>query len=355
MVREPHPARARWTVAEAQGWYARQPWLVGCNFIPSTAINQLEMWQAGTFDIESIDRELGWASGIGFNTVRVFLHDLLWRRDRQGITQRVDRFLATASRHGISPMFVLLDGCWDPQPLSGPQRAPQPHVHNSGWVQSPGVQILSDPARHDELESYVKGIIAQFRDDTRVLAWDLFNEPDNPNPAFAAQEAPNKAGVVLMLLRRAYEWAREAAPTQPITAGVWRGDWRDIDKVPEIDRLMLGESDVISFHSYQPADDVRARIDELEQYGRPVLLTEYMSRTTGSTFEAVLPLLKARRIGAYNWGFVAGKTQTIYPWDSWVRPYSSEPDVWYHDVLRPDGTPYRQEEVDLVRRLTADS
>ena len=352
VVRERRPARAQWTVAEAQAWYASQPWLVGCNFIPSTAVNQLEMWQADTFDLEAIDRELGWASQIGFNTARVFLHDLLWKQDPDGLTQRVDLLLATASRHGICPMLVLLDGVWDPSPRIGRQRAPRAHVHNSGWVQSPGVEILSDPARHDELEGYVKGVIGHFREDARVLAWDLFNEPDNPNPIYAAQELPNKAEVALMLLRRAYEWAREAGPTQPITAGVWRGHWGDIGEVSEIDRLMLTESDVISFHSYDPADRLRVSIDELRQYSRPMLLTEYFSRPTGSTFEATLPMLKERKVGAYNWGFVAGKTQTIYPWDSWARTYTSEPEVWFHDVLRPNGTPYRQEEVDLIRRLS---
>jgi len=343
--------RSRWTVEEAQGWHRRQPWLVGCNFIPSNAINQLEMWQAETFDIETIDRELEWASDIGFNAARVFLHDLLWKQDNEGFRSRVDQFLETASRHGVLVMFVLFDGVWDPYPALGPQRATRPHVHNSGWVQSPGAGVLAAADRHEELEGYVTGVVQSFRDDDRVLAWDLFNEPDSPNPAYGDRELPDKAERATALLGRAYGWAREAGPTQPITAGVWYGRVQGED-ASEINRMMLSESDVISFHSYLEAERVASRIRELKEFERPILLTEYMSRGSGSTFEAVLPLLKEQKVGAFNWGFVSGKTQTIYPWDSWVREYEGEPDEWFHDVLRADGTAYRAEEVELIRGLT---
>src|SRR4051812_20003816 len=109
---EPGP----WPVAKAEGWSREHPWLVGCNFAPSTAINQLEMWQADTFDLPTIDRELGWAEVLGFNSVRVFLHHLLWEQDPQGFLSRIDQFLAVADRHKIGVMFVLFDGVWDPFP-----------------------------------------------------------------------------------------------------------------------------------------------------------------------------------------------------------------------------------------------
>ena len=118
--------RDRWTPEQAHAWYAKQPWLVGCNYIPSNAINQLEMWQADTFDPATIDRELGWAASLGFTSVRVFLHDLLWQQDREGFLKRLDQFLAIAERHHIGVMLVPLDGVWDPQPgwaSSGPQAA----------------------------------------------------------------------------------------------------------------------------------------------------------------------------------------------------------------------------------------
>jgi hypothetical protein len=145
-------ARERWTPAEAEAWYREKPFLVGANFIPSTAINPLEMWQVETFDPETIDRELGFAAAIGFNSMRVFLHHLLWEQDREGFLERVERFLAICDRRGIGVMMVLLDGVWDPNPRAGKQREPRPHVHNSGWVQSPGAAVLDDPRRQDELQ-----------------------------------------------------------------------------------------------------------------------------------------------------------------------------------------------------------
>ena len=224
-------------------------------------------------------------------------------------------------------------------------------MHNSGWVQSPGAEILADPSRQDELEGYVSRVIGRFRDDERVLAWDLFNEPDNPNPAYRDRELTDKAERATELLTKIYPWARAAGPSQPITAGIYGPDWDDLDTTSDIRGLMLNESDVISFHSYHPPNGLRERIDALEPYGRPILLTEYMARGAGSTFEGALPLLRERNVGAYNWGFVSGKTQTIYPWDSWARVYEAEPDPWFHDVLRPDGEPYREQEVELIRRL----
>lgn len=343
--------REQWTPAESQEWHARQPWFFGCNFIPSTAINQLEMWQAGTFDLDSCDRELGWAAGLGMNAARVFLHDLPFRTDEPAFVDRIDRFLGVAAGHGIAVMFVLFDGVWDPHPAPGPQRAPKPRVHNSGWVQSPGAEILGDPARHHEMAGYVRGVVGHFRDDPRVLAWDLFNEPENPNvAAYPQSELKDKALVAEKLLARAFGWAREAGPTQPLTAGPWLGRVAG-EGVSSINRLMISESDVISFHSYLDPGRVANRIDELSEYGRPLFLTEFMARGGGSTLEAVLPLAKERGVGAFCWGLVSGRTQTIYPWDSWQRTYDGEPDPWFHDLLHSDGTPYRTEEAQLMRDL----
>ena len=345
-------ASTQWTVAQANAWYGEQPWLVGCNFNPSTAINQLEMWQAETFDPEAIDRELGWAEALGFNSVRVYLHHLLWQQHARGFLHRMETFLDIAERHNIGVMFVLLDGVWDPFPQLGPQRAPKPHVHNSGWVQSPGVELLSDPERHDELKGYIKGVVGHFRKDPRIHAWDIFNEPENTNrPAYVRHEPDNKAELSLMLLRKAFAWARQARPTQPITAAVWAGDWSEGGLSP-INRFMLEQSDIITFHCYSDLAQTKARVGSLERYHRPIICTEYMARPAGSTFQDVLPYFMQQRIGAYNWGFVAGKTQTIYPWDSWTKAYTAEPEVWFHDIFRPDGTPYDPDEVELIKHLT---
>lgn len=345
--------RGIWTKEQANAWYARQPWLVGANYAPYNAINQLEMWQAETFDPATIEKELVWAENLGMNTMRVFLHDKLWQQDPAGFKKRIDQFLTIAARHHIRPMLVLFDSCWDPFPHAGRQHEPVQGLHNSGWVQSPGADILKDTGQYPMLESYVKDIVGHFKNDDRVVVWDVWNEPDNTNASsYGRWEPVNKVALVINLLPQVFAWAREVNPSQPLTAGVWAGNWSDPAKLKPIDKIQLEESDIISFHNYDNGEEFEKRIQWLQPYGRPILCTEYMSRGNKSTFEGSLPVAKKYKVAAYNWGFVAGKTNTIYPWDSWQKPYATEPDLWFHDIFRPDGQPYKQAEVDLIKNLT---
>lgn len=356
---DPRPVSAagqharRWSPGKARAWQKRTGWLVGSNYIPAYAVNQLEMWQAETFDAVAIDHELRLAESLGFNSVRVYLHHLLWEQDPGGLLQRMEEFLDIAEAHGIGVMFVLLDGVWDPHPQPGPQPAPRPHIHNSRWVQSPGAEILGDPTRYRELKPYIKGVIRHFRRDRRIHAWDLFNEPDNPNPFYFSVEVPDKAERVHEVLAKAFRWARAARPRQPLTAGVWVGNWSDRTTLRPIEKLMLKNSDVVSFHHYGPLDDLQERVQHLRRYRRPLLCTEWMARTAGSTFDPHLGFFAAEGVAAYNWGFVAGKTQTIYPWESWLIPYTDEPTVWFHDIFRADGSPYDAGEIDYIRSITS--
>jgi hypothetical protein len=326
--------------------------MIGCNFIPSTAINQLEMWHDETFDEETIRRELGWAANLGFNTIRVFLHDLLWKLDADGLYARMDRFLSICKENEIAVMFVIFDGVWDPHPTFG-RREPKKFVHNSGWLQSPGAAILRDIHRHDELEEYVKGVIGNFSQDPRIHSWDIFNEPDNLNPtSYLSFEPDNKSELSMLLLRKAFAWARSMNPSQPLTAGLWYGDWSSIDTMKAMDRFMIMESDFISFHNYDGPIEVERRIKFLQKHNRPVLCTEYMARTFENTFQNILPLFRSNNVGAINWGFVNGKSQTCYPWDSWLTKYEKEPDLWFHDIFRSDGSAYVQEEVQFIMEMS---
>jgi cellulase (glycosyl hydrolase family 5) len=343
---------ARWTEVQASSWYARQSWLVGSNFLPADAINELEMWQADTFDASEIDKEFGWAEGLGMNTMRVFLHDLLWQ-NADGFKKRLDTFLTIASKHHIRPMLVLFDSCWDPNPKLGPQHPPIPGVHNSGWVQSPGAKALTDPAQESRLRAYVEGVVGAFANDSRVLAWDVWNEPSNTNGgAYGKVELSDKQQRVLQLLPKVFEWARSAHPSQPLTSGVWEGEW-SLEKTDPITRVQLEQSDIISFHNYNWPEDFEQHLKVLEQYRRPIICTEYMARSVGSTFDTILPIAKKHNVGAINWGFVVGKSQTNLPWDSWEKPYVLRPPVvWFHDIFHPDGRPYREREAQLIRELT---
>jgi hypothetical protein len=345
---------ARWTEKEAADWYAKQAWLVGSNYIPADAINELEMWQADTFDAKRIDLELGWAEAIGLNTMRVFLHDLLWQQDPAGFQKRIDAFLQIATKHHIKPLFVLFDSCWDPEPRLGKQHAPRPGVHNSGWVQSPGAKALQDVGQYPRLEAYVREVVGAFGKDERVLGWDIWNEPDNGNGgSYAEREPKNKNELVLALLPRAFGWARAAHPTQPLTSGVWKDDWAVPEKLGPGAKIQIEMSDVISFHSYDKPEVFEKKVLPLQQYHRPILCTEYMARGNGSTFQGTLAIAKKYNVAAINWGLVAGRTQTYLPWDSWQHPYTDrEPAIWFHEIFRTDGTPYSAEETAFIMQTT---
>jgi hypothetical protein len=348
-----HAREKRWSVARADHWYSKQPWLVGSNYIPATAINQLEMWQADTFDSQRIDLELGWAESLGMNTMRVFLHDLLWQQDAEGFKRRIDIFLQIASKHKIKPIFVLFDSCWDANPHLGKQPDPKPGVHNSGWVQSPGAKALQDASQYPRLEAYVRGVVGAFAGDTRILAWDIWNEPPEANSGTNGTVVPsNTADLVTALLPKAFAWARLAGATQPLTSGVYTGDWSNPEKLGSMERIQLGLSDIVSFHNYDRPEEFEKRVLWLQQYHRPIFCTEYMARGNGSTFQGTLPIAKKYRVAAYNWGFVAGKTQTYFPWDSWQKPYTDrQPVMWFHDIFRRDGQPYMPEEVAFIRSI----
>lgn len=351
------PAQAQqWTPEQANAWKKTQPWRAGSNFAPSTAINQLEMWQAETFDPETIDRELGYAASCGMNCARVYLHDLLWTQDSEGLLKRVDQFLSIADKHKIGVMLVLFDDVWDPFPKLGKQRDPKPHVHNSGWVQSPGKDVLVDEARRRALEPYVKGVITRFKDDKRVIVWDLYNEPGNPNKsAYGHVELPleEKKKHALELVKLSFEWAWEIRPSQPLTVGVWTGDWSTKEKRDELNAYQLDHSDIISFHAYVDLAKTKEMTEPLFAYGRPVVCTEFMARTAGSRLQEILPYFKEKGVDAYQWGLVAGKTQTQYPWESWKRDFTAEPEEWFHELFHKDGKPYDKEETDLYKKLTS--
>lgn len=323
-----------WSIEKANEWYRQHPWITGANFLPSTAINQLEMWQAETFDPVTIDRELGWAEDIGFNAMRVFLHSLAWKQDPDGFKKRMDQYLAIADRHGIKTLFVFFDDCWNKVPHPGKQPEPKPGVHNSGWVQDPGQPLSNDTTLFPGLEKYVKDVMGRFARDKRVLLWDLYNEPGNSG----------KKDSSLALLTKVFEWAREVNPEQPITAGLWAWDFE------KLNRFQVLHSDIITYHDYEEPQWHQRVIELLKAGGRPLICTEYMARTRNSRFSNVLPLLKKENVGAINWGFVSGKSNTIYAWDTPIAD-GSQPAEWFHDIFFRDGRPYRQDEVNLIRKL----
>ena len=329
------PVKAKWTVEQANAWSAENGWLRGSNFNPSTAINQLETWQAETFDTLTIDRELGWAQEIGMNCMRVYLHHVAWEVDKEGFKNRMDKYLGIADSHGIKTIFVIFDDCWNPTYQAGKQPDPKPGVHNSGWVRDPGDLIHEDSTLIVLLEEYAKDILTTFKDDKRIVMWDLYNEPGNFK--YEKKSMP--------LLKKVFEWGWEVRPSQPLTAGVWT------PALPEFNKFQLENSDIITYHNYNGPEEHQSVIDSLRKYNRPLVCTEYMARRNNSLFTNIMPILKKENVGAINWGLVAGKSNTKYAWDEPIAD-GSEPPLWFHEIFHPDGKPYKQEEVDLIKSLT---
>lgn len=329
------PVKKIWNLEQAKAWSEKTGWLRGSNFNPSTAINQLETWQAESFDTATINRELGWAAEIGMNAMRVYLHHLAWEVDKEGFKNRMTKYLEIADKHGIRTIFVFFDDCWNPTYTAGKQPDPKPGVHNSGWVRDPGDLIFQDSTLINVLELYVKDVLTTFKDDERIAIWDLYNEPGN-----------NKLGNKSMpLLKKVFEWGWEVRPSQPLSSGVWNKSLTDLNK------FQVENSDIITYHNYSGPEKHQTLIDSLKLYGRPLVCTEYMARRNNSLFTNIMPMLKAQNVGAINWGLVDGKTNTKYAWDEPITD-GSEPPLWFHEIFRPDGTPYKKEEVDLIINLT---
>lgn len=325
-------------------------WRFGANFIPSNAINQLEMWQSDTFDAATIHRELGWAAAVGMRVMRVYLHDLLWEDDADGLLRRIDMFLNIADKFDIKTIFVFFDDCWSENFSLGKQPAPKPYTHNSGWVQSPGTQVADDPTQFGRLEVYVKEVIRHFATDERILMWDLYNEPGNCVHGDHLSTNGFHGEGALPLLKAVFSWAREVDPEQPLTVGVWCFT----SHFDTLNRFSLENSDVVSFHCYSPRRELFERINLLRYIadGRPLICTEYMARPK-STFKDCLPVLQENNISAINWGLVAGKTNTIYPW-RWEAE-KNEPELYFHDVFKSDGSPLYPDEVNFFKNVIKSS
>jgi hypothetical protein len=324
------------TLERAWHWHTQTIPLRGCNYLPRTAVNVTEMWQEETYDPATIDQELGWAQAAGYNSLRVFVQYLVWRDDPAGLLARLDHFLDIATNHGMRTMWVPFCDCSfsGREPYLGPQDAPIEGVHNSGWVPSPGLGRVTDRDAWPDLKRYIQDLVGRYGQDKRVLVWDLYNEPGNSNMGERS----------LPLVEATFQWAREADPAQPLTVGLWT------DLKGQMSRRLAELSDVVSFHAYGDPQEVESTIEACQSYDRPLLCTEWLRRQAGNTFATILPLFRQHKIGWYHWGLVAGKTQTYMPWGS--KPGDPMPAVWQHDVLHPNGRPYDESDIELVRGFT---
>jgi hypothetical protein len=327
-----------WSTEKANQWYKEKKWILGFNYVTSTAVNSTEMWQNESFDAGAVERELALASRCGYNSCRVFLQYLVWREEGKVFEGNFERFLGIAGKNNITVLPIFFDDCAfaGKEPFLGEQDEPRPGIHNSGWTPSPGFTAADDPACEESLKSYVQSLVKAHGDDGRIIAWDLYNEPGNSG----------REGKSLDLLTKTFAWARDCNPGQPLTSGIYV--WKDYDLA------CAGLSDIISFHDYGNAENTKTRIKSLKQYGRPLLCTEWLHRPKGNTIEGHLPLYKAEHIGTYHWGLVNGKTQTHLNWDKSKNTAEGTP-LWQHDIFTGDLKPYSEKETAFIKELSGKS
>ncbi|HEY4288145.1 MAG TPA: cellulase family glycosylhydrolase [Puia sp.] len=324
----------RWANQRAWNWYNKQPWYCGFNYIPAYAINYTAMWDKTSFDATAIDKELALAEQSGMNVLRAVLQYAVYEDDPKYFIRTLETFVAICNKHHIKFVPSLFDDCSFgivQDPRTGKQPDPLPGWYAWAWSPSPGHSMVVDSTTHPRLEKYVQDIISHFKNDDRILFWDLYNEPTNGGLGSAS----------FPLLKKVVAWARSVNPAQPLTVDVF-------DKNPRLNEIIFAASDIITFHNYENKEVLFKQIKELKTHGRPVICTEWMNRPWKSTIGNNLAVFYEEKVGCMLWGLVNGKTQTNLPWGH--RPGDPVPAVWQHDLYRGDYTPYDTSEISILKK-----
>ncbi len=320
-----------WTAEQANAWYETVKWQMGLNYVPTSAVNTTEMWQDETFDEPAMRRELGLAASVGYTSIRVFLPFIVWESEGSVFLKNFETLLSIADENGMTVMPVLFDDCaFDDgkDPVLGKQPDPTPGVGMGRWTPSPGFANADDPEKQPALRAYVHAVVGAHRDDPRILAWDLFNEPGNTERHYES----------LPLLVNCFRWARECEPTQPLTAGPFLPRLRD-----SVTLAMIEMSDIISFHTYTPLEETQKFVAYLAEQNKPLFVTEWLCREN-NTFFNHLPYFAENKISCWHWGCMVGRTQANLHNKPGIK-------AWKHDVFYPDGTPYDPNEFALIREM----
>ncbi|QEM13391.1 cellulase family glycosylhydrolase [Mucilaginibacter rubeus] len=323
----------RWPEARIWAWYNQQPWYCGFNYIPAYAINYTAMWDKTTFNEAAIDKELALAEKSGMNSLRAVLQYAVYADDPKYFINTLDKFMAICDKHHIKFIPALFDDCSfgiTNDPKTGKQPEPLMGWYAWAWSPSPGHSMVVDSATHPKLKKYVTEVIARFKNDKRILMWDLYNEPTNGGLGTAT----------FPLLKKTIVWARAVNPSQPLTIGIF-------DQNPRLNKIITDNVDLITFHDYGDKEHVTKTIEELKQYNRPMINTEWMNRPWKSTVSEIVPVFYQYKVGCNLWGLVNGKTQTNLPWGH--RPGDPEQKLWQHDLYSGDFKPYKSAEIDSLK------
>ena len=347
----------KWSVERINKWYDAHAWIRGCNYMSADCANRIDQWQSEGFEerFETTKTEIKLMKELGFNSVRLIPEFIVWDEEHDSFFERFDRYLDLLWEHGISSMVVLANDCMPPKndawkaPKLGPQHTDWGYHggrKNSqhGVFNAVGYHVLDDEETAVKYFEMVREIVTRYKDDERIIIWDVYNEPGNSN----RRELTPKN------LKKIFEICREIDPSQPLTCATWSGDG---ENVPEVEKFGLENSDIITYHNYSTFEEHIRVINHLKKLGRPIMNTEWLARCTSNTVFDNFPVFFLERIGCYNWGFVAGKYQTYEPYEAHWKWYYSDKNAnvdftkWFHDLYRPSLRPYDPRETELIKRF----
>ena len=359
------PSRhAPWTREQAWEWYNAQPWIRGCNYMSADCANRVDQWQELGFEerFETQRTEMALAQSIGFNAFRLILGEEgfgIWYADHDGFMERFDRTLELCREHGIRAIVTLANDCSRPKELwKLPEPGPQKYDwgYHGGRKQSQhgtypgavGYTSLDDPELAEAFYAMCREIMTVHRNDSRILFWDLINEPG----------ANNRKQISAANVRKLFEIGWEVNPDQPLTADLWNSFGKG-EKNPS-ENVVAELCDIVSYHNYSPLERQKEIVKDLrERIGRPLVNTEWMARIRGNNIQDCYPFFEQERIGCTMWGFVAGKYQTYEPWESMWKELDTgkgknyEMTKWFHDLYRPSLRPYDPEETAIISHVNA--
>ncbi len=324
----------RWSKEKVQAYIDQFGVIKACNYVPAYCYNYMQMWY--DYREKTIKKEVAFAKDCDLNSFRIFLPLFAfqdggkWDMVKKNLRHFMDlcRDMEISIMLSFQPNYMKVDKGEE----EGPYVDFKPGRHMNHWYypNADFDQMHKKTQVLDVVYSFMEDIMDEYYEDTNIVAWDLWNEtwPEDRE-----------------CLELIFSKAREINPMQPLTAC-----WEAFDI-----------SDVISFHNYvRPGGRDRYGqkgsldfMEELERalsFQRPVLCTECLARSEGNTFESFLPFFSKHRIGFYFWGLCAGAAQYHFPWD-WPEG-SPEPKEWFHCILYPDGLPYREEEIRLLKAFT---
>lgn len=352
----------RWSKERAWEWYNAHPWIRGCNYMCADCVNRVDQWQSLHFEeyLKTTEEELKVMKELGFNSVRLILEYVVWKEEHDSFLERFDRYIELCHKYGISCMIVLANDCMPPKtelwkmPYIGEQHydwgyhGGRKHSQHGGHSCPAPHYYLDDEESRKDYFKMVEEIVTMYKDDERILMWDLFNEPGNSN----------RRDITMPNLKAMFEVVRKINPSQPLTvAAWWCGEDRRFNN--ELDQFALENSDIISYHNYGRYEEHIQVIKYLKSLGRPIVNSEWLARCTDNTVFDNFPLFYLENIGSYNWGFVAGKYQTYEPYEAhwnWYRDDKNAPidfTKWFHDLYRPSLRPYDPRETELISRFCA--